>query len=193
MKTLIIDSATNILYTALLVDKDKKYESYVLGKNDHASAILVEIEKACKTAELELKNLDCVVVGYGPGSYTGVRMGVTIGKLLATLEKNIKLYTLSTLLFMASGSKGQVLSTIDARRGNVFGCIYDMNTMNYVVQEALVEKSVIEHHPHTTSVDENHFVVDPFKVVTMASYVAEPRTLVPNYLRQTEAERNLNA
>ena len=193
MKTLILDSATNILYTALIQNDQVVYSSYVAGKNDHAKAILVEVEGAIQKANLELQDLDQVIVGYGPGSYTGVRMAVTVGKMICTLVPKIKLYTISTLVLMASGSKGKVLSTIDARRGNCFGCIFDTQNHQYTVEEGLMEYSFLEAKEHNASVKENQFEVDPFLVIELASYVEEPRTLVPNYLRDTEAERNLNA
>lgn len=193
MKTLIIDSATNLLYTALLVDKRVLYESYVPGKNDHASAILVEIEKACQQNQLELKELDKVIVGYGPGSYTGVRMAVTVGKMIATMVPQIKLYTISTLLLMASGYAGKVLAEIDARRGNCFGCIVELPHKRYIVEEGLIEKEKLREHSFDARVNENEFQVNPLVVDQLATLVEEPRTLVPNYLRETEAERNIHA
>ena len=192
MKTLIIDSATNVLYTALCFDEKVIYESYVPGKHDHASVILVEVEKACSKGHIDLIEIDRVVVGIGPGSYTGVRMGVAVGKMIATLESKIKLYEISTLKLMASGIEGLVLASIDARRGNCFGCILDTTTNTYIVSEALVEKTFLEQNQFDTSVNENEYKVSPLKVIKWAKEVVEPRTLVPNYLRETEAERNLH-
>lgn len=192
MKTLIIDSATNVLYTALCFDEEVIYESYVPGKHDHASVILVEVEKACSKGKIDLIDIDRVVVGIGPGSYTGVRMGVAVGKMIATLEPKIKLYEISTLKLMASGLNGLVLASIDARRGNCFGCILDTATNTYNVSEALVEKVSLEQNKFDESVNENDYKVSPLKVIQWAKEVVEPRTLVPNYLRETEAERNLH-
>ena len=192
MKTLIIDSATNVLYTALCFDEKVIYESYVLGKHDHASVILVEVEKACSKGHIDLIEIDRVVVGIGPGSYTGVRMGVAVGKMIATLESKIKLYEISTLKLMASGIDGLVLASIDARRGNCFGCILDTTTNTYIVSEDLVEKTSLEQNQFDASVNENEYKVNPLKVIKWAKEVVEPRTLVPNYLRETEAERNLH-
>lgn len=192
MKTLIIDSATNILYTALCIDEQVIYESYVPGKHDHASVILVEVERACQKANIDLVQLNQVIVGIGPGSYTGVRMAVAVGKMTATLESPIKLYTISTLKLMASGYSGKVLSSIDARRGNCFGCLLDTKNNRYLVQEALIEKEVLNANAFDFSVDENNYKVNPLVVISWASLVEEPRTLVPNYLRETEAERNLH-
>lgn len=192
MKTLIIDSATNVLYTALCIEEKIIFESYILGKHDHASVILVEVEKACQKANLDLIEIDRVIVGIGPGSYTGVRMAVAVGKMIATLEPQIQLFKISTLKLMASGGAGSVLASIDARRGNCFGCIYLPSEDRYVVLEALQEKNSLLKHPYDTIVDENSFKVDPILVMKLAQKVDEPRTLTPNYLRETEAERNLH-
>lgn len=193
MKTLIIDSATNILYTALVIDDKVIYESYIAGKTGHATSILVEVDKAIKTAGIDLLDLDSVVVGNGPGSYTGVRMAVTVGKMITTLESKIKLYTVSTLVLMASGSSGIVMTSIDARRGNCFGGIFDLNNMNYIVDEALIERSKLLESTYDNEVNENSYKVNPLIVIKQAKLVLEPRCLVPNYLRDTEAERDLNA
>ena len=193
MKTLILDSATNKLYVSLVIDEQIVYETYTSSEKGHAKTIMVEIDNACKKANIELINIDQVVVGIGPGSYTGVRMAVTVGKMLATMAENIKLLSVSTLVLMGTGFTGKVLSTIDARRGNCFGMIYDMNGDSYVQNEALYERAVLEANSYDCKVDENEFKVDPLKVIKLSALVDEPRTLVPNYLRDTEAERNLNA
>ena len=193
MKTLILDSATNKLYVSLVIDETVVYETYTSSEKGHAKTIMVEIENACKKGGIELINVDKVIVGIGPGSYTGVRMAVTVGKMMATMAESIKLYSISTLVLMASGYEGIVLSTIDARRGNCFGMIYDMNSDSYIQNEALYERALLENNEFNYKVDENEYKVNPLKVISLASMVDEPRTLVPNYLRDTEAERNLNA
>lgn len=193
MKTLILDSATNKLYVSLVIDEQIVYETYTSSEKGHAKTIMVEIDNACKKANIELINIDQVVVGIGPGSYTGVRMAVTVGKMLATMANDIKLLSISTLVLMASGYTGNVLSTIDARRGNCFGMIYDMNSDSYVQEESLYERTILEANTYDYKVNENEYKVNPLKVISLANLVEEPRTLVPNYLRDTEAERNLNA
>ena len=192
MRTLILDSATNKLYVSLVIDGKVVYEVYTASEKGHAKAIMVEIDAACKAGGIELINIDNVVVGIGPGSYTGVRMAVTVGKMLATMA-DIKLYTISTLVLMASGMEGVVLSTIDARRGNCFGCVYDIDKESFVQNEGLYERTILEETLHNVEVNENEFKVDPIKVIKLSSLVDEPRTVVPNYLRDTEAERNLYA
>ena len=192
MKTLILDSSTKILYTSLIIDGDVVYETYIEGQNDHAKSIVYEIDLACKKAGIKVLDLDSVIVGIGPGSYTGVRMAVSVGKMITTLEKNIKLYKISSLVLMASGYDGLIRATIDARRGNCFGCVFNTLNNEFIVDEALIERVKLEQINVDYSVNENQYKVNPLKVIEFSELVLEPRTLVPNYLRQTEAERNLN-
>ena len=64
---------------------------------------------------------------------------------------------------------------------------------SYIVDEALTLRSDLASISVDCSVNEAEYKVDALKVIKLAKKVEEPRTLVPNYLRDTEAERNLNA
>lgn len=188
MYNLILDSSTKILYVALVDDNNVLFEKYIEGKNDHAKNIVKAVDDALKANNIEAKNLDKVIVGYGPGSYTGVRMAVTVAKMLAIFA-GVKLYTISTLRLMASGKKGVVKALIDARRGNAFATVFDMDNGKYVLNEGLYSYEELEGYDNL--VDDSNFKVDPFYVLNNSSLVDEPHLLVPNYLRDTEAERNL--
>lgn len=191
MYSLILDSSTKILYIALISDNKILYEEYVEGRNDHAKNIVFKVNEALNTAGINAKDLNEVICGIGPGSYTGVRMSVTVCKMLAVFM-NITLYKISTLKLMASGYKGRVLSLIDARRGNVFGAIIDTNNDKYIIEEKLHIKAELLDNSYDYSVDESAYKVDPLYCIKNKELVNEPHLLVPNYLRDTEAERNLN-
>lgn len=188
MNALILDSSTSTLYTAVIVD-DRVYEKYINGRNDHAKNIVSSIDLLLKEAGLTIENLDKIIIGYGPGSYTGVRMSVTVGKMLAVFKK-IPLYTISTLKLMASGYDDVVKVSIDARRGNAFAGVFDMNRNVDVLTEGLYSYEELEKCAALTTVKDGEFKVNPFKVIELAEIVNEPHLLVPNYLRDTEAERN---
>ena len=134
MYSLIVDSSTKILYISLVKDNDVIIERYVEGKNDHAKNIVSTINEALVSNNISVNDLNKIVVGNGPGSYTGVRMAVTVAKMMSTF-KNIDLYTVSTLKLMASGYSGLVVASIDARRGNAFAAVFDLENN----QELLVE------------------------------------------------------
>ena len=155
--------------------------------------IVATIDEALKSAEIDSDKLNEIIVGIGPGSYTGVRMAVAVAKMMAVFKKNIKLYTISTLKLMSSNKKGLVLASIDARRGNCFGMIIDNNNSKYVVNEGLISYDELKNNKYDVEVTENDFVVDPIYVINNKQLVSEPHLLVPNYLRDTEAERNINA
>ena len=76
MYTLLLDSATKVLYVALVKDENVIYEKYLEGKNDHAKAIVRLVDEALNVAGIDTFALDKIIVGVGPGSYTGVRMAI---------------------------------------------------------------------------------------------------------------------
>ena len=194
MYSLILDSATKILYVALVKDnKDILFEKYIEGKNDHAKNIVKVVDDALKSANITVNDLNEAVVGIGPGSYTGVRMAVTVCKMLAVFKTNIKLYKISTLKLIASGNKGIVLASIDARRGNSFGAIIDIKNNKYIVDEALISTELLKQNKYDYISNEESYKVDPIYVLSNKEIVDNPHLLVPNYLRDTEAERNFNA
>lgn len=190
MKSLILDSATKTLYISLVDDGNILYEKYIEGRNDHAKNIVFVVDEALKSNNLSCDDLNRVIVGYGPGSYTGVRMAVTVAKMLAVF-KHIDLYTISTLKLMASSKLGIAASMIDARRGNAFGGVFDMDNDKEILKEGMYSYEEIKGVSHDFEVTEDNFKVDVNYVINHANKVLEPHLLVPNYLRETEAERNL--
>lgn len=191
MYSLILDSSTKILYVCLVKDNEVLFEKYLEGNKDHAKNIVYYVNMALEENHIEAANLDEIVCGYGPGSYTGVRMAVTVCKMLAVFMKK-PLYTISSLKLMASGKKGVVKAIIDARRGNVFGAILDTENDTYLVPEGHYENSVLDNHPYSFTVTDEDYKVDPIYVLNHKTKVDEPHLLIPNYLRETEAERNLH-
>jgi tRNA A37 threonylcarbamoyladenosine modification protein TsaB len=118
-------------------------------------------------------------------------MAVSVCKMLAGFMKK-PLYTISSLKLMASGAKGKVISYIDARRGNVFRTIIDTTSDTYIVNEAQTELTHLKNNSYDFEVNDSSYKVDPLYVIKHKRLVSEPHLLVPNYLRVTEAERNLN-
>lgn len=190
MYSLIVDSSTKRLYICLVENDKTLYEVYVEGKNDHAKNIVHCIDEALKTAGIEVDELNKIIVGYGPGSYTGVRMAVTVCKMMAVF-KNIPLYSISSLQLMASGFDGIVLASIDARRGNAFAGAYSLGMNEIILKDGLYPYTQLDAGTYDYKVNEDTYKVNPVYCIENAVHVKEPHLLVPNYLRETEAERNL--
>lgn len=183
MNSLIIDTATKNLYVGLY-GKEKK-EILEVGKN-HAAVLMKKIDEIL--GESKLDNIDEIIVGVGPGSYTGVRVGVVVAKMLAWTKK-IPLKEVSSLYIECSGYDGIRSVSIDARRGNAFCAIYD-NDDSLILDEAL--RSVNEFTKVGLDITEDNYKPNMEKIIKKATLVNDPHSLVPNYLRKTEAERNKN-
>lgn len=113
MLTLAFDTATGTATTALVRDGD------VLGERiGRASEVLAEADELLRAAGLTPGDLDLLAVGVGPGSFTGVRIGLATARGLA-LALDLPVAGVSTLDALAAGSPGAT-PVIDAKRGEIF-------------------------------------------------------------------------
>lgn len=92
----------------------------------HGKALVSSLEGICKELSLGPRGIDLIAVSQGPGSYTGLRVGVTCAKVLAyTLEKPlVAVSTLDVLAENAPPEETAVCPVLDARRERVYACIY---------------------------------------------------------------------
>lgn len=99
------------------------------GNYSHAEVLHPYIEAVFKQANLSFNNLDAVAVSKGPGSYTGLRIGVSAAKgLCFAFDKPlISIDTLQSLANAAKITEGVIVPMIDARRMEVYSAIYDTN------------------------------------------------------------------
>ena len=99
-------------------------------KYSHSTKLHSFIEQVLIDAKINIKQLSAVAVSKGPGSYTGLRIGVTAGKGLC-YALGIPLISLSTLLILAKQIKlkndGLIIPLIDARRNEVYSSVYDFS------------------------------------------------------------------
>jgi len=144
---LIIDTSLEEAIVAL--SKDGKLIGELTNKetHSHASFIQVAIATILEGHQMAMMELDAIVVTLGPGSYTGLRVGLATAKGIAyTLQK--PLIGLSTLSALAKAAiqlapnpiapPFQIFAMIDARRMEVFGSIYDASYNPIVPEQAMV-------------------------------------------------------
>lgn len=105
-------------------------------KVTHSIGAMPAIEDVLKKVNLRPGDLDAVAVSEGPGSYTGVRIGVTIAKTLAWSLKIplVGVSSLQTLAGNAFSFQGFICPIMDARRNHVFSSLYSTN-MDSVIQD----------------------------------------------------------
>ncbi len=192
---LVIDTATDYLFIALLNNTKEIEFCYEKGKRDHSVKLLQEIERILQKHQLMVKDIDEIIVGVGPGSYTGLRIGVVVAKMFGW-NNNIKVKTISSLALIASAYEGDklIVPYIDARRGNAFLGVYknDGKALKTVVDEQLTNyKLFLE--SITKPYEEIVFGKPSMKKIlssNLLNTVENIHELSPNYLRLTEAERN---
>ncbi len=157
---LILNIETSSDLCSVALGHDGRMVDLFLGEEerDHSRVLTLLIEKILKKNKLEMKNLEAVAVSEGPGSYTGLRIGVSAAKGIA-YGLNIPLLAVSTLEALAVyvtierreeiqktlGEKGLLCPMIDARRMEVYSAFFDMSGKRITK----IEPHVIDEHSFT--------------------------------------------
>jgi tRNA threonylcarbamoyladenosine biosynthesis protein TsaB len=127
MTILAIDTSNYPLGVALIEDNQVLGEYITNLKKNHSVRIMPAIQTLMRDCERVPAQLTKIVVAKGPGSYTGVRIGVTIAKTMAWSLK-IPLVGISSLEVIAAGAgryfDGYISPLVDARRGQVYTGLY---------------------------------------------------------------------
>lgn len=127
----------------LIALKEKHDEKYL-----HAESLHLFIKEALTDASFSLQDIDAIAVSKGPGSYTGLRIGVSAAKgLCFALDKPLlSVSTLESLARKLSIREGLLVPMLDARRMEVYTAILDKNykLIKKVWAEVLTEKSFAE-------------------------------------------------
>ena len=147
MYQLLLDSSNKYLTVALSKD-GKLFDKIFYEAWQRQSEVMVsEINNILKRNNLVKDDLSAVVVGIGPGSYTGVRIAITIAKIAAYVLK-IKLYKVSSLSLLRYGDK-PTICLFNARGGRCYFAVYEGNKI--VKEDSILTNeevlSFINEHP----------------------------------------------
>lgn len=127
MKSLGIDTSNQTMSVALVEDGKLRAERVVNVKRNHSIQLMPAIEALFKEVNWKPNELDRVVTAKGPGSYTGVRIGVTIAKTLA-FTLGIDLVGVSSLKVLAANGEripgSYIVPVFNARRDNIYTGLY---------------------------------------------------------------------
>ena len=126
MKILGIDTSTPIGSVALIDDDNLVAEHTLNIVQAHSSRLMPAIDTVLKWGDIAAADLDGCAVGVGPGSFTGVRIGVaTIKSLCYALDKPIVgVSTLEAVAYNLRWTHGVICPLFDARRSEVYGAIF---------------------------------------------------------------------
>lgn len=210
MKILYLDTSSSFLYCAIIKNGSCIGELKLDLQKDLSSLALSEISNLFVTTSTDPNDIDKILVVNGPGSFTGIRVGLTIAKTYAW-SLNKKISTISSLEAMAISSKGEYdyfIPVIDARRGYVYGGIYDKDG-NSILKDQYVNleilKVTVDNLPGSYVFIANDKINDLNPVegyvpdfVAIVNKYQDKENLNPHeidalYLKLTEAEEKQNA
>lgn len=135
MKWLAFDTSSDILSVALAEEKDGQFDIKanisLKAKNQHGQTLAPTINNLLMDLAWQPSDIQALVVGIGPGSYTGLRIALTFAKVWAK-SKGIPLYTVSSLGLMAASrpslpSDSLLMPIMDARRQTAYTALYHNN------------------------------------------------------------------
>jgi len=126
MKILAMDTSTLVMGVAILEENKVIGELMTNSHKKHSMRLMPAIDQLFQELELTIEDIDLLAVTKGPGSYTGIRIGVATAKTIAW-AKQLPLYGISTLEVLAENGyyfDGLVVPLIDARRERVYTGVY---------------------------------------------------------------------
>jgi tRNA threonylcarbamoyladenosine biosynthesis protein TsaB len=137
VKVLGIDSATPIASVAL-VDDDRVLATGESDAAGHRADLLVLIDRVCREAGVAPMQLDAIAIGAGPGSFTGLRIGMATAKGIA-FAAGKPLWAVSSLAALAYRiDKPLVIAVLDARRGELYAGVYRRSPFALDGEERLI-------------------------------------------------------
>ena len=205
MRYLYIDTSSSYLYTAIVENNEVLSEIKEEYGQSLSEVALPRIASMFEDTKLEPKDIDKIIVVNGPGSFTGIRIGLTIAKVYAW-GLNIPITTIYSLEAMAISSNKNTyhVPMINARRGYVFSAIYDENyneilKPQHIPLTELQDKLKDIDNYEIISNDEfdeieniNSYSPDFLKIVEYFKdkECINPHAVNPEYLKLTEAEES---
>ena len=218
MNLLGLDTSTAATAACLLRCDGEAFEAIPTASDlttppAHARELMPALARMVAEAGLGFGDLDALAVGIGPGTFTGLRIGIATARALAA-ARGLPLHPVSSLAALARGADAPlVLAAIDARRGEIFAALHDESGERWapfvVRPEALAERvresslaplaagdGAVRYRKELEAAgarippdDSPRHVVRALAVCRLAARVAPvaPEAVLPHYLRMPDA------
>lgn len=204
MRVLYIDTSSSYLYTAIV--ENNKVISSISEEYGHSlsEVALPKIVSMFTNNNLFPKDIDKIIVVSGPGSFTGIRIGITIAKVYAW-SLNIPITTITSLEAMAVSSDNSKIHVpiINARRGYVYAAIFDDEQISLPPQHIKYSELIhqLERLDNYEFISNDEFDFDIITCPYIPNYLKivnkykdknnfNPHSVNPEYLKLTEAEES---
>lgn len=197
MIVLGIDSATPAASIAVVID-GRVADERVSDAHGHRADLLVIIDAACKAAGVTPLELDAVAIGAGPGSFTGLRIGMATAKGIA-FAAGKPLWAVSSLAALATQvgvDADRVCAVLDARRGEIYAGVYNRGGILDGVERVMPPSELAAFAQNATTIGDidgldHRATPSGSSVANLALAGARVDVLargVPTYIRPSEAE-----
>ncbi len=126
MRILAVDTSTNVASVAIIEDDVIIGEYNCNRGKTHSQRLMPMVQHLMETAGLTVSDIDAFAASIGPGSFTGLRIGVTTVKAMAFASEKpvISVHTLDALAYNIPFAENLICPMIDARNNQVFTAIY---------------------------------------------------------------------
>ena len=209
MICLFFDTSSDLLKVSLIKDNNIIFDKELHTKNDHSSYLVPTIDEAFKSNNIDFKELDEIIVGNGPGSFTGTRISIAVAKTYA-FSFNIPVYMISSLEELIYDNDGYdfYVPIIEEKKENLYFSIFDKNkkrvmddtysSTEYMYKKLeeldgkilLISLSNKEYEKYDT-VKASINALNIMKNIDVNNEKVNPHLLKPNYIKKIEAEAKL--
>ncbi len=209
MICLFFDTSSDLLKVSLIKDNKIIFDKELHTKNDHSSYLVPTIDEAFKSNNIDFKELDEIIVGNGPGSFTGTRISIAVAKTYA-FSFNIPVYMISSLEELIYDNDGYdfYVPIIEEIKENLYFSIFDKNkkrvmddtysSTEYMYKKLeeldgkilLISLSNKEYEKYDT-VKASINALNIMKNIDVNNEKVNPHLLKPNYIKKIEAEAKL--
>lgn len=206
MICLFLDTSSDNLIVTLLKDDSIIFEKNIKSLRDHSTHLVPIIDEAFKSTNIELKDLDKIFVGIGPGSFTGTRIAITVAKTLA-YSFNIDLVPISSIeefIYDVNGYDYYV-PVLEEKRDMLYFSIFDKNKKRLIEDTYASREEFLNYLKKYDGkiVIISDYAYDGYEnaskhinVREMIKHIKDepsvnPHNLKPNYIKRIEVESKL--
>lgn len=192
MALLILDTSTDYMLMGIVEDGTVLGYVYERFNRQHAEQLLPQLKQLLTKTSRTIDDLDLGCISIGPGSFTGIRLGLTLVKTMALATK-MRLVPVSSLHVLGL-QHGMTFAWIDARAKRMYGALYDngieiKSPRIWTHEEA---DELLKQFPHATRVtfddtfDVSTHLIELEHYVKTQQPIKSAHTLVPLYLKDLQ-------
>ena len=204
---LAINTAFMDANIGLVLDNGKILGRTIDAKSKHSENVLKTIDEMCEEGNVLFRDIDKVAIVVGPGSFTGIRIGVAIIKALGSVNTNLKVYPITSLELMAyiylQNHKEKITCVLNALSNLYFTAKFN-DEGKKLEKEKMVDKLNDDEKiivlkgdlnlPNSVSVELNTVSLVDFALKKIEKDMPiSAENLEPLYLRPSQAEANLKS